>query len=341
LKLVDNLLIQKDLTSNQARRLFRLAFDKKREVLNRQKKILTLLQKKGVHSHELTAVVQVVQDSEKRIRFRHLKYLVDGCGTGGDGMNTFNISTLSCLVAAASGAKVAKHGNKSVTSMCGSSDILSALGVRIDAPLKTMLRMLKYVNFCYFHAPLYHPFFARAQRARLELAEKKIKTIFNLIGPLVNPLRVKQQLVGVYRKDFALMIAKAAQHLNFRHLIILWNKAGYDEITTIAPTLLLEVRKTKLTQKWLFPKSYGFKKGQPLSLRGGSRKMNVMILKKIIAGKEISARRNTVLLNSGALLYVSGKSPSIRSGIDRARRAIDTLKAQQLLKDVIRFSHDT
>ena len=205
---IDRLLLGKDLSVREMKDAFRYLFLTKKSNLNFGATVLLLLQKKGIHLNELYGLVKLVHELEPPLRLGKSLTLVDGCGTGGDNAHTFNISTLACLVASGAGASIAKHGNRSISSQCGSSDLMESLGVRIDASPKLMLHAIEKHGFGYFHAPLYHPIFKRIQPIRQSLGRKGIKTIFNLVGPLVNPLRPKRQVIGVFRKDYAAILDK-------------------------------------------------------------------------------------------------------------------------------------
>lgn len=338
MRAIDDLLLGKDLTVSNSERLFRQFFNLESGLV--QKQILVLLQKKGEHPNELAGLVTAVRKIENH-RFKlKLPDLTDGCGTGGDGKGTFNISTLACLVAAGAGAHIAKHGNRSITSQCGSADLLESLGVKIDAPPKRMLRALKKCGIGYFHAPLYHPSFRRIQPLRMQLAKKRIKTIFNLAGPLLNPLEPKRQMIGVYRKDFVFVIAEALQKLKVKHALVFWNIGGFDELTTTHKVLMIELRHGALRQKLFSPFSIGFKRGEGTDLNGGSAQRNRQITLRLLSSNRQNSKLDSVVLNAGALLYVSGHAKSIQEGIQRARTSIESKAALQTLKQLARISHD-
>ena len=335
--ILDRLIIGKNLTRTQSKLLFRKLLKSKIDP-EFGGQLLTFLQKKGENSEELTGFINAVRSVEKPIRYSHA-HLVDGCGTGGDAKHTFNISTLACLIASAAGAKVAKHGNRSVSSQCGSADLLEASGINIEAPKNKMLKSLKNCNFAYFHAPLYHPIFKSVQPIRTELAKKRIKTIFNLSGPLLNPLRPKHQLIGVWRKDLLDLIAQTAKKLKFKHVIVLWNTAGYDEITTGQATMILEVKNGKLKKHLFSIKNADLKKNSLSILKGGTVNKNKRIALRVLSGRDKSARFDVVILNAGMILYVCGKAKSLREGIALAKKAVLSGKALQVLSQISRLSH--
>ena len=341
MKILDDLLIGKDLTIAQASLLFRRFFQQKNVTDEFRKKVLVFLQKKGEHSNELTALVRTIRKRE-RLPFRPpFSNLVDGCGTGGDDKKTFNISTLACLVAAGAGAHIAKHGNRSVSSQCGSADILESLGVKIDALPARTAQILKQCGFAYLHAPLYHPLMAQIQPVRKELARKGIKTIFNLAGPLLNPLQVSRQIIGVYRKDLVPVMAETAKELNSKRAMILWNTGGFDELTTTHPSFAIELNRRSLKKKYISPSAFGFKRSNAKKIRGGNRATNLKIALNLLSGLDQGVRRDTIVLNAAALLYISGRSKNLREGIKLASQSINTGSARNVLKTVIRLSHDS
>jgi len=243
-------------------------------------------------------------------------------------------------VAAGAGARVAKHGNKSISSRCGSSDLMSTLGVNIDASKKSMLKALKRTGFGYFHAPNYHPIFRQIQSVRLELGKKGIRSIFNLTGPLVNPLRPERQLIGVFRKDLALVLADATKELGFKHALIVWNWDGYDELTTISKSILIEVSGRRLKVKLFSPAKFNLRRCRKKDLRGGSPEVNRQIASNILKGLDLGPRRDNVLLNAAAILYVSGRAKDLKSGIKLAKRSLDSGAGSKIVADVSALSND-
>lgn len=338
---VDRLLIGKDLTLPESRHTFRFLLSSRCKQSEFGKALLVLLQKKGEHTNELAGLIQSVRTAEKPIRIQGLRYLVDGCGTGGDQKHTFNISTVACLVAASAGAQVAKHGNRCISSRCGSSDVAEALGINIHAPATKMIQILKRRGFGYFHAPKYHPIFRYVQPIRMALGKKGIKTIFNLTGPLVNPLRPRRQVIGVSQTDAANLIASVLHKMGMRHALVIRNARGYDELTTLSKSLWLDVSPRGIRKKMFSPSSFGFARGSAKSLQGGNAHRNRSIALNILKGKDKSTRYDTVLLNAAAILFISGKAKNVGEGIRLARRAIRSQAAWNLLKKAAKDSHDS
>lgn len=337
---IDRLLLGKTLTTLEAEIAFRALFRKKKREELFGKLLLVLLQKKGEHPNELTGLIQTIRNAEKRLSGRSLD-VVDGCGTGGDGKKSFNISTIACIIAAGAGAYVAKHGNRSLTSQCGSADLLESLGVKIEAPSHRMLTALRKGHLGYFHAPLYHPLFAQIQPIRKELAQRQIKTIFNLAGPLVNPLRPKRQVIGVYRKNYVPVIAQTLRNLGLKRVLVFWNTGGFDELTTAASSFAIELSGGKLKQKTLSPFSLGLKRSKQKDLKGGNDAFNRRIALRILSGKDRGPRLDNVLLNAAAILYISGRAKNLKDGIKIAKRSVKSGSALHSLKQLIRISHGT
>jgi anthranilate phosphoribosyltransferase len=339
---IDKLLLNKNLNMQEARFLFGSLFLSKPLNESSAKLTLTLLGMKGESAEELTGLVQAVRNVEKPIPIGNASELVDGCGTGGDRSGTFNVSTTASLVAAGAGACVSKHGNRSISSQCGSADLLEALGVKIDAPLKQMLKALKNKNcgFAYFHAPIYHQSFKAFQPIRLFLKKRyQMRTIFNLVGPLTNPLRPKGQVIGVFEKGLVSKMAKASQKLKLKRVLVVHSADGMDELTTSAKSYIAELKGGSIKQYSISPAQLGFRKGNQKALKGGGVNLNKQIALKILSGKDKSAKRDTVLLNAAAILYVSGKAKNLREGIRLSQKSIDSGNALKALKNLVRISH--
>ncbi|MBI4358568.1 MAG: anthranilate phosphoribosyltransferase [Candidatus Omnitrophica bacterium] len=338
---VDHLLLGKDLSISQARKAFASLFSKKRFNEPFAKALLVLLRKKGEHSNELTGLVQAVRGIEKPIASVSYADLVDGCGTGGDGADTFNISTVASLVAAGAGAHVAKHGNRSISSKCGSSDLLKAMNVRIDAPVGRMLQALRTCKIAYFHAPIYHKAFKIVQPIREELGQKSrpIRTIFNLVGPLVNPLRPRRQAIGVFDKNLMRVIAETLRRLNFERALVFRSHDGMDELSINDKTFVIELRRGRISGRSISPRKLGFRPGSKKDLEGGSPILNRKIALAVLMEKGKRAQRDVVLLNAAAILYVSGRAKNLRQGIALARKSLESGAALNTLKQLIRISH--
>jgi anthranilate phosphoribosyltransferase len=258
----------------------------------------------------------------------------DTCGTGGDRSGTFNISSGAALVAAAAGLRVAKHGNRSVSSQCGSADVYEALGVNIAAPPSLVERSLEHVGIAFFFAPTFHPSMRHAAPVRRELA---VRTAFNLLGPLTNPAGTRSQLVGVPHSELTELIARALLLLGSIRAWVVHGADGIDELSTSGHTKVSECRNGSVSTFYVHPSDFGMPKADRQDLQGGDAAANAAILRAIFEGEK-GPRRNVVLLNAGASLFVGGKAASVRDGIERAARAIDSGAVRSKLDAMIEAS---
>lgn len=281
---------------------------------------------------EITGFATAMRDKVVEIPCQNNR-LVDTCGTGGDSRGTFNISTISALVAASAGCKVAKHGNRSISSQCGSADILKTLGVNIEITPEKMGECIDTIGFGFLFAPLLHPAMKYAIGPRREMG---IRTIFNILGPLTNPAAAKRQLLGVFSKSLTQVMANVLQKMGSEHVMVVHGADGLDEITLTDITYVSELKSGAINSYTIQPENFGFKKVDLKDLQGGAPEDNVQIAINILKGEEGSAR-NIVLLNAGAVIYVSGKATSIEEGIELAKNAIDSgsaLNKLELLKSL-------
>ncbi len=260
--------------------------------------------------------------------------LLDTCGTGGDGQGTFNVSTAAALVAAACGARVAKHGNRSISSRCGSADVLEALGVALELPLNRIPQCLEEVGMVFLFAPRLHPAMKHVMNARLAL---KTKTVFNLLGPLTNPLGASVQLVGVYDPARTEMMAEALGRVGTRRAWVVAGSDGIDEITTTGPTRLSESDGRGVRTREIVPEDFGLERASPLALKGGDAEQNARILRRLLEGEQ-GAYRDVVLANASAALVAAGKASGFREGVERAREALDTKAALEKLQALAAFT---
>jgi anthranilate phosphoribosyltransferase len=259
----------------------------------------------------------------------------DTCGTGGDRSGTFNISSAAALVVAAGGVKVAKHGNRSVSSRCGSADVFEQLGVNISAPPAVVERTLHQANIAFFFAPTFHPSMKHAGPTRRELG---IRTAFNLLGPLTNPAGATRQIVGVPRPELTELIARALMLLGSTRAWVVHGADGIDEISTTGYTKVSECRDGAVHTFYVHPADFGLPKAAPVDLKGGDAVENAAIVTAILGGRRGPAR-DVVLLNAGAALFVAGRASSVAAGIDRAAEAIDSGAARATLERMARTSH--
>jgi len=339
-KIIDNLLLSKDLRDNQSLYAMRNLLDGKLDQMT-AKSLLVLLHRKGETSKELTPLIKSARKKNvgHRLPKSKIKNLCDACGTGGDGKRTFNISTISSFVAAGAGSKVAKHGNRSITSSCGSSDLIEALGINLETPAKKIIRSIERAGIGYFHAPVYNQAFANVQGIRKELAAQKIKTIFNMAGPLLNPMNVKRQLIGVYHPRLISIILNTLKKLGSHHALVISGKNGADELCTNQITYAGELKNGKIHYFIIKPSRYRLRFAGEKTMRGSTVKANRKIALGILSGADKSPRLDVVLANTALILYVSKNAEDFAEGIKKARDAIRKGKALSALKQMRRITH--
>jgi anthranilate phosphoribosyltransferase len=260
--------------------------------------------------------------------------LVDTCGTGGDASGTFNISTATAFVVAGAGVRVAKHGNRSISSKCGSADVMEALGVNINLPAAQIAACLEQVGMAFLFAPTLHSAMKHVQTARREL---RLRTVFNLLGPLTNPARATSQVVGVYSADLVEKLAEALSMLGLRRALVVHGSDGLDEITITAPTRIAEVRDGQVHTYEVTPEEFGFKRATLEDISGGDAQFNATLIQGILQGEK-SARRDIVLLNAAAALVAAGQTDHLRDAVLLAATAIDSGAALAKLKSLAAFT---
>ena len=260
--------------------------------------------------------------------------LVDTCGTGGDTSGTFNISTATALVVAGVGVRVAKHGNRSVTSKCGSADVMEALGVNINLPPARIAACLDEVGIAFLFAPAMHSAMKYVQPVRREL---RLRTVFNLLGPLTNPARATCQVVGVYSADLVEKLAEALSMLGLHRALVVHGSDGLDEITISGPTRIGEVRDGQVHTYEVTPQEFGLQRAPLDDISGGDATLNANLIREVLAGKK-SARRDVVLLNAAAALVAAGRADHLRDAVPLAAAAIDSGAAAAKLEALIKFS---
>lgn len=294
---------------------------------------LSGLSLKGETVEELTAAVKVMRKHSLKIRTKH-KVILDTCGTGGDSLGTFNISTVVAFVASGCGIAVAKHGNRSVSSRCGSADILEALGVNIHMTQERLGECLDDIGIAFLFAQNLHPAMRYAMPARKQLGKR---TMFNLLGPLSNPAQATHQLVGVYDRRWTESLAGVLGNLGTTHALIVHGEDGLDEISTTTKTDISEQVKGEIRNYQVTPEDFGFKRAKFEDLAGGTAPDNAHILQDILRG-EPGPKRDIVLLNAGAAIYVADQASSLKEGIELARQSIDSQKAREKLEQLRGFS---
>lgn len=292
------------------------------------------LSTKGETYQELIGAARAMRRKATRIQTTR-SVVLDTCGTGGDGASTFNISTTTAFVVAGCGVTVAKHGNRSVSSRCGSADLLEALGVNLNLDPEMVEEGIRDINIGFLFAPLYHGAMKFAAAARKEVG---IRSVFNMLGPLTNPAGANCQLLGVYAPELTEMFAQALQGMGTRRAFVVHGHDGLDEISLNAPTRISELIDGKIKTYDLRPEQFFNRTGDLQDLAGGSPSENAAITLGILKGEK-GPKRDVVLLNAGAALVVAGEAVDIREGIHLAGKAIDSGAAQDKLQKLIQFTH--
>jgi anthranilate phosphoribosyltransferase len=254
--------------------------------------------------------------------------VIDTCGTGGDGAHTFNISTISAFIAAGAGAIVAKHGNRSVSSSCGSADCLQALGINIAAPVEKVEQCLNEVGIGFLFAPLLHASMKYAIGPRREIG---IRTVFNILGPMTNPADAKAQLIGVYAMGLTDTMAKVLKNLGSLHVMVVHGMDGLDEISTTGPTCITELKDGKINTYKINPTDFDFALAKPEDLKGAEAEVNAELCKAILSGEK-GPKRDICLLNAGAAIYIADLAKNMEEGIEKAKESIDSGAAMTKLE---------
>ena len=296
--------------------------------------IITGLRVKKETIGEITAAAQVMRELSTKVQVADATHLVDVVGTGGDGAHTFNISTCSMFVAAAAGAKVAKHGGRSVSSKSGSADVMEALGVNIHLAPAQIARCVAETCVGFMFAPNHHPAMKNVAPIRKEMG---VKTIFNILGPLTNPAGAPNILMGVFHPDLVGIQVRVLQRLGAEHALVVHGRDGMDEISLGAATMVGELKGGEIREYDIHPEDFGLAMQSNRSLKVNTPEESLAMLRGVLEGRP-GAARDIVLLNAGATLYAAGVVPDIATGIARARIAIDSGAAQAKLEQVVAFS---
>ena len=295
---------------------------------------VTALRCKGETVDEIAGFARIMR--AKALRVNLSEPVVDTCGTGGDGHGTFNISTTAAFVVAACGLKVAKHGNRAMSSQCGSADVLEALGVKIDLNPEMVQKCLETVGIGFMMAPVFHPAMKYAAVPRKEVG---IRTVFNILGPLTNPAGARAQVLGVPEKSMTEKMATVLKMLGCQRALVVHGQDGLDEITITGKTFVSELKKGSIKNYEVTPEEFGLPRAKPDSLKGGTVKDNAELLRSILSGKK-GAQRDIVLMNAAAALLAGDKVTTLGQGITLAEQAIDNGKALQKVEELISFSHN-
>jgi anthranilate phosphoribosyltransferase len=297
--------------------------------------LLTALAARPISAAELAGFADAMRALAIPLPFTEAERatLVDTCGTGGDSSGTFNISTGAALVAAAAGAKIAKHGNRSITSRCGSADVLEALGVPVALSPAQSVACLRATGFAFLYAPALHPALKRVQPIRRALG---FRTVFNVLGPLTNPAHAAAQVLGVYAADIIPAVAQALSLLNVHRALVVHGSDGVDELTLHGPSHIAEILDEAVTQRTIAPSESSLPTAPLSTLTGGDATENALILRAIFSGKP-GPHRDIVLFNAAAALLVAGLASSLREGVEKAATAIDNGRATATLASLNEF----
>jgi anthranilate phosphoribosyltransferase len=296
--------------------------------------LMIALRAKGETVDELVGFARTMREHSVKITIDDPD-AIDMCGTGGDGSGTFNISTVASFVAAGAGVTVAKHGNRSVSSLSGSADVLTALGVNIQCTSETVQGCINRIGIGFLFAPMYHPAMKYAAKPRSELG---VRSIFNMIGPLTNPAGVKRQLVGTYHSNALPLLAGALQKLDVVKACVVHSDDGLDEVTLAGSTRVQEVNRNQTMREYhLQPEDFGFTRLMPEGFRGGDKKTNAAIALQVLRG-EPGPARDVVVANAAIGIFVSGKAANVLEGKQRAEESIESGKAFEKLKKLIQYT---
>jgi anthranilate phosphoribosyltransferase len=295
--------------------------------------LLVALRAKGETADEIAGFAEAMRKHAVAVHPER-RDLVDTAGTGGDGAQTLNISTAAALVAAAAGAGVAKHGNRAVSSACGSADVLEALGFELEQPPERIARSIDELGFGFMFAPAHHPAMRHAAPVRRELATR---TVFNVLGPLTNPAGARAQVVGVYSSALVRTIAEVLALLGARRAFVVHGAGGIDELSPAGPNLVCEVADGHIVERTIDPLELGVPRCRPEELAGGTPEENAQSIRDVFAGRP-GPRRDAVLLNAAGAVAAAGQAADLREGLELARRAVDSGGASERLEALVAFS---
>ncbi len=298
---------------------------------------LIALKRKGETVEELTALAEAMREFSRRVHPKIDGYLLDTCGTGGDKTKTFNVSTTCAFVIAAAGIRVAKHGNRSFTSRCGSADVLEYLGLNLNMEPSTVEKSIEEVGIGFMFAPNFHPAMKYVAPVRREIG---LRTVFNILGPLTNPAGANAQLIGVYDPHLLDVMCQAAYRLGCKSVMTVHGLDGIDEISVTGKTAVAEVRNGRLVHQLLDPLYLGIKRGAPAEIAGSDPETNATLVVRILSGKmeRDDARVQMVLVNAAAGLQLCERSSGLKEGMEIAYNTIEEGTALEKLRDLVEFS---
>ena len=291
---------------------------------------------KGEAIEEIASAAKVMRDHSNSVTLNNRKHLIDTCGTGGDSLQTFNVSTVSALIAAAAGARVAKHGGRSVSSKCGSADVLEKIGVNVNLTHDQMTKLVDKIGIGFMFAPNYHPAMKYVAPVRKDLG---VRTFFNILGPLTNPANAPSQIVGVYDLSLCSIFVKVLNILGSNHVMSVSGRDGMDEISITGPTFVAELKNGHIAEYTIKPEDFNISRGSIEDIKVDSVEQSEYMIKTILDGRHSTAR-NIAALNAGAAIYISGLTKDIGSGVNKAIEVIDNGSAMNKLNELIKNSKE-
>lgn len=291
--------------------------------------VLIGLKMKGETIEEIATAAKVMREKAVKVDIKDKSKLIDTCGTGGDKVDTFNVSTISAFVVAAAGGKVAKHGNRSVSSKCGSADIMQALGVNIEMSPQQVAKAIEEVGIGFLFAPIFHPAMKNVIRQRREIG---VRTIFNILGPLSNPAGTDYQLIGVYDANLVEPITYVLRELGLKRAFVVHGMEGLDEVSLTTETFVGELNDGDTKFYTVKPEDFGLKRADITELEGGDIQTNKRIAIDILSGKDKSSKTDFVAINSAFSLYLIGIAPTIKEGVEIAKETISSGKPMEVLE---------
>ncbi len=324
----------KDLTPEETENLFSLLM--KGELTDAQiGAVLIGLKMKGETVDEISSAAKIMRQNAVKVPVKDKSRLIDTCGTGGDKVNTFNVSTITAFVVAGAGVKVAKHGNRSVSSKCGSADIMEALGVNIEMSPEKAAKALEEIGLAFLFAPIYHPAMKNVISQRREIG---VRTIFNILGPLSNPAEAKYQLMGVYDEKLVEPLSRVLVNLGIERAFVVHGMEGLDEVSITGETLVGEVNDGEINIYTVKPEDFGLKSASLQDIQGGDLEYNLKIALSILEGKDNSPKTDFVAINAAFALKVVGIVDTVQEGIELAKETIYSKKAYQVLEKLRDFN---
>ncbi len=314
-------------------RLFRGDMDEKEA-----RELLVEMAERGESADEIAAAAEVMRANSVKLPVPEdlREELIDNCGTGGDKSGSFNISTTVSLLLAGAGCKVAKHGNRSITSRSGSADMLEALGIRLDLTPQQQVQMLQECGFAFIFAVLHHPAMRFIMPIRKSIPHR---TIFNILGPLSNPAGVEKQLIGVFDPAYAVKMAEALKKLGSRRAMVVSSLDGLDEISVSDRSEAVILKRGALEKVTIDPAEFGIERASFDEIKGGDAAENAKITRSILSGESKGAKRDIVLINAAAALIVDGKARDLKEGLQIARETIDSGRAKEALEKIVKVSN--